>query len=291
MNSREQGFSLVELMIVAALSAVVMTAIYQTLVVQQKSNRQLNAVVATQQTLRTSMQFLQGEFRELGATSGDIVAAAPESLTFRALRKAGIVCAHASATALDVYKMGSDFSNGDSVLFFADRGDKGFANDTVRLGVISAAPGAAGGSCATIPAGRPWSSMTMAAERLTVTLAAGALTDISDGAVIRSYEKLTYGVFSKNGSYVLGRRNGGSTDTVVTLIGPLAPPGQAGLKLEYFDTLNQALPTGSLSAANVKLIGRIKLTLRGSTPGAGSSTHPTYSDTLVTNIYLRGNPS
>ncbi len=292
MNSRAQGFSMVELMIVAALSAVVMGAIYQTLTVQQKSNRQLNAVVATQQTLRTSMQFLQGEFRELGPTSGDITAAAPESLTFRALRKTGIVCAHPGNPNLDVYSIGGAFSAGDSLVLFADMGDKGFANDTIRIGYVAAAPTAAAGTCASVPSGRPWSDMNMGTARLNVALTTpgASLSDISNGAVVRSYEKLTYGIFEKGGRFVLGRRGGAATDTVVSLIGPLAPPAQSGLKLEYFDTLNHALPGGILSTANTRLVGRIRLTLRGSTRGAGSSTKPTYSDTLVTNIYLRGNP-
>ncbi len=287
MNSRASGFSLVELMIVAALSAVVMGAISETLVVQQKSSRQINAVVTTQQTLRTSLQFLQGEFRELGTTTGDVSAAAQESVTIRALRKTGIVCAKPSATTLAVYTLGQGgtFAANDSVVIFADLGNRGMLNDTVRIAIVG---GPAGGGC-TVPSGIPWDSMTMAAQTLPLTLVSGTLADVSVGAPVRSYEKVTYGIYQKGGRYVLGRRGGASTDTVVTLIGPLAPPGQNGLRLEYFDTLNHALPTGALSAADRQLIGRIKLTLRGSTPGAGSVKVPVYSDTLVTNIFLRGN--
>jgi len=287
MNSRAQGFTMVEVTIVAALSAVVMGAIYQTLLVQQKSIRQIDGVVATQQTLRTSMKFLTSEFRELGTTTGDIQAAAPESVTFRALRKMGIVCGKPGETSMDVYSIGSAFTMGDSVLMFADLAGKGAVDDSVRVGVVSSAPGT---SACTLPTGAPWSNMTMATARLPVTVVgSGRLADISNGAIVRSYEKVTYGIFLKGGRYVLGRRGGASTDTVITVIGPLAPPAQSGFRLEYFDTANNALSGGNLSAADRLIIGRIRMTLRSTTPGAGSRRQPTYSDALVTNIYLRGN--
>lgn len=287
MNSRASGFSLVELMIVAALSAVVMGAIYETLLVQQKANRQINAVVTTQQTLRTSLQFLQGEFRELGTTTGDVSAAAPESVTIRALRKTGVICAKPNATTLAVLTLGQggSFAANDSVLIFADMGDRGSTNDGIRLAIVGSP---AAGGC-TVPTGLPWDSMSMAAQTLSLTLVAGTLADVSKGAVVRSYDKVTYGIFQKGGRYVLGRRGGSPSDTVITLIGPLAPPAQDGLKLVYFDTANQALPTGTLSASDRQLIGRIQLNLRGSTPGASSATAPVYTDVLVTNIFLRGN--
>jgi len=286
MNSRRQGFTLVELMIVAALSAVVMGAIYQTLIVQQKSNRQINAEAATQQTLRASMQFLQGQLRELGATTGDVEAAAPESVTFRAMRKMGIVCGKPGGRNIDVFTMGDTLIVGDSVLFFADLGDKAGGDDTIRIGRITASN--SGGAVCTRPTGLPWDSLSMGMTRLTVTLLSGSFADVSVGDVVRTFEKTTYGIFSKGGSYVLGRRGGAATDTVVKVIGPLASPASGGLRFQYFDTAS-ALPSGTLSAANRARVFRIRMTLRGSTPGAGSTNQPTYSDTLVTNIYLRGN--
>ncbi len=280
MNSRRQGFTLVEMLIVAVLGAVIMGAVYQTLTVEYRSNRQINAVVATQQTLRTSMQFLQSELREVGASAGDITYANSDSIRFRALRKVAFVCDTPGSGLLEAYRVGAPFDVNDSVVISASRDTTTIVDDTFYVGLINAAPSAASG-CGTLTTG-PWPSMSVQARRFNVSNSV-VTGDVRIGDPIRSFETITYGLVSKSGSWVLGRKSG--TDTMVALIGPLASPAQGGLVFTYYDTLNQLIPASSV-ASELNAIGRVQIKLTSRTR---SNAGTFYSDTLLSDVFLRGN--
>ena len=280
MNARARGFTLIEILIVALLGAIVMGAVYQTLTVEYRSNRQINAVVATQQTLRTSMQFLQSELREVSSRAGDVTYANADSIRFRAMRKVAFVCGHPSTSQLDVYTLGGQIANGDSVILFASKDPSTIDDDTYYVGYVNSTPSASTG-CTTLNTA-PWTSMSVQGNRITVAIAGSPpLTDINNGDPVRSFETVTYGLASKNGSWVLGRKS--MTDTMVALIGPLAP---GGLALSYFDTTNAAIGNVSASLGN---IGRIRIQITGRTSGAASPNGGTYSDNLMSDVFLRGN--
>ena len=283
MNARARGFTLVEVLIVTVLSALVMAAVYQTLTVQMRSNRQVNAVVGTQQTIRTAMQVLQSELREVGGRPGDIRSAQPESLTVRALRKVGFVCA-VGGTNLQVYTVGDLFSSSpaDTLLIYATRAT-GADDDTMRMAVVTAV--AAASTCTKLT-GMPWDSLKSDVKTLSFTKipSTWALSDVNPGDPIRSFETVTYGIFQKGGQYVLGRRTG--ADSVVTLIGPLATPANGGLRLTYLNTLNQTIATANL-AAQKDSIARVRVSVKGTNKGASAKSM--YSDSIVTDIFLRGN--
>jgi type IV pilus assembly protein PilW len=87
---RENGFTLLELLVVMTLSGIVMAAIYATFLSQQRSYRMTEQVVAVQQNLRGAMYFMERELRiagydpkrtnDFGVT--DIPAIAAQSITF-----------------------------------------------------------------------------------------------------------------------------------------------------------------------------------------------------------------
>ncbi len=287
MNARARGFTLIEMLIVTLLSAIVMGAVYQTLTVQLRSNRQVNAVVGTQQTIRTGVQILQSELREVGGRAGDIRAAAPESLRVRALRKAGFVCVipNPAGTSVVVHTVGDPFADKDSLLFYASRAG-GPEDDTVRVSYVNGTPSAAAG-CPKLT-GMPWDSLRANVETLNLSLSSAPqlLNETKPGDPIRSYQTITYGIFQKGGSWVLGRRVAG--DSVVTLIGPLASPASGGLVLTYLDTKNNVIPAGSLAALRDS-IARVRVSIKGSARGAPGSVNGVYTDSLVADIFLRGN--
>ncbi len=287
MNPRAQGFTLIEMLIVTLLSAIVMGAVYQTLTVQLRSNRQVNAVVGTQQTIRTGVQILQSELREVGGRPGDIRAAAPESLRVRVLRKAGFVCVvpNVAGTSIVVHTVGEAFANSDSLLFYASRAG-GPEDDTIRLAAVNGTPTAAAG-CTKLT-GMPWDSLQADVETLNVSLANAPLllSEIKPGDPIRSYRTITYGIFQKGSRWVLGRRVAG--DSVVTLIGPLATPANGGLVLSYRDTRNQPIDASNLAALKDS-IARVRVSIKGSMRGAPGSVGGVYTDSLVADIFLRGN--
>ncbi|HEY8484126.1 MAG TPA: prepilin-type N-terminal cleavage/methylation domain-containing protein [Longimicrobiales bacterium] len=278
MNGRAGGFTLIELLVVVVLGALAIGAAYQTLTLQERASRHQNAIITTLETNRTAIDVLAAELREISAADGDLLMAAPESLTFRAFRKAGIVC-QVDALGLDVWLLSdAPFAVGDRVLVFQDF-DPAAADDDAWSGpavVIGVGP-AAGGCTA-------WSKPT---ARLSLAGLAVGPTNISPGAPIRSYEVLTYGHYQIGGEWSLGQRVQGRP--VVALVGPLAPPEQRGLVFRYYDESGTALPA-PLAAADRQRVARIEVKVRAATPGAVvGSGNGTYVDSLVMQINLRGN--
>lgn len=281
MNARARGFSLVELLVVSVMLTVIMGAVYKTLISQQQSTRHLSAVITTQQTNRTAAQFLAGEMRELGTTvAGDILMASADSIRFRALRKAAVVCnmVAGGSTSVDVFSLGDTIAVNDSVAIYADKGTPSLADDSLFRAQVT---NIATATCPALGAGPTWTSMNAVARRLTLS---PAPANVFQGALVRTYTPVTYGRYVKGTTPVFGRRLG--ADTAVTLIGPLAS-GSTGFALQYYNVNAASLAT-PVTAANLPGIVRIRLTIRGESKGAVTSTG-TYSTPLVTDISLRGN--
>lgn len=284
MNSRARGFTLVELLVVSVMLTLVMGAVYQTLISQQRSSRHLSAVVSSEQTNRTAATFLASELREIGTKlAGDITTAGPQQITFRAMRKVGFVCA-ISGSMVSIYTLGSggNFAVGDNIVIYADKGTQGMQDDSVKRTSVTAIGGWTSSNC---PAGTSamWNQTGFDHQSITVANSA-ALSNVSIGAEIRSYADVTYGTFTKGSNDVFGRQLAG--DTAVTLIGPLVS-GANGFTLQYFDTAGVALPA-PVTAASMGRIARIRITVRGLGKGAVTSTG-TYSAPLFTDVTLRGN--
>src|SRR5688572_27174006 len=131
MQNRRDGFSLVEILVVSVLGALVLGAVFQTLTIQQRGSRHQNTIIQTQQTNRLTMQLLDAELRELSATGGDLIAAARDSITFRAVRKVGIVCVNDSTlNRMTVWRLGDQaFTAGDSLLVFQDNNPGNMLDD------------------------------------------------------------------------------------------------------------------------------------------------------------------
>jgi type IV pilus assembly protein PilW len=84
---RENGFTLLELLVVMALSGIVMAAIYATFLSQQRSYRMTEQVVAVQQNIRGAMYFMERELRIAGydpkrTNDFGVTAIAAQSITF-----------------------------------------------------------------------------------------------------------------------------------------------------------------------------------------------------------------
>lgn len=281
MNPRARGFSLIELLIVSVMLVVIMGAVYKTLISQQQSTRHLSAIISTQQTNRTTAQFLAGEMRELGTTlAKDVVAATADSIRFRALRKVAFVCNVAGGGAtLTVFSLGDQLIKGDSILVYADWNTADLTDDRVVLATIS--DKGTGSACVAPAAGPDWAAMKYASYVITVS---PALTTVAQGATVRSFEQVAYGRYVKGSDTVFGRTLG--SDTAVTLIGPLSS-GTTGFSLQYFDASGTSL-AAPVSATDLPKIARVRVSIQGESKGAVTKTG-TYSAPLVTDISLRGN--
>lgn len=287
MKARREGFTLAELLVVAVMGTIILGAVYQTLVSQERSVRQSYAIVGTNQNLRTAMMVLTSDLREVSATDGDIVTADSVQIIYRAQRKAGVVCASDTTTGawVDVVYFGDAFSASDSVLVYADGANAESANDD---GWLSRVASSVGGTANCV--GNPISATAI--QRITFT--AAATSTIRPGALIRSWVRVRYALQNSGTEGNLVRGEGadatpsGSSTPIVEDLGTIS---EQGLRFRYWDTTRTAI-TNLTTQAQRNTIGRIQIKLRGKAVGAGSGRTGTvreYSDSLVTNVYLRGN--
>ena len=291
MQSRREGFTLAELLVVAVMGTIILGAVYQTLVSQERSVRQSYAIVGTQQNVRTAMLVLTSDLREISATDSDILAADSVSITYRALRKAGIVCDSDSATGtwVDVLSMGDPFVQDDSIMVYADNGNASSANDDTWINSVVSSVST---STATLCTGNPITNATI--QRL--VLAIPSPDTIRPGGLVRSWTRVMYrldNASATEGNLVRAEGANVGTGTVTALVEDLSPIAGQGLRFRYWDTARVAIPYTSLTTqANRNTIGRIQVKVRGWAVGAGtgrSGTVREFSDSLVSNIYLRGN--
>ncbi len=270
----DSGFTLVELLFVAVLGAAVITAAYQSLIVQEGAFRAQRTIATTQDVARTGVDVLVSELREISADAADapgsdIRSLGSDSIQFRAFRTAGLVCAKGSG-AVEIYGVGDGISAGDSVLIFAEGDPTTGADDGWVADSVTAVSG--GTTCADI-AGYDRRS-------LAVSTAVASMSALRPGAAVRGYQWITYGLYTDtDGSRVLGRH--GDDGEVEPLIGPLAPPTEGGLRFTFYD----AAGAETTNAADVV---RMVVSVKGLSR-AGRELGGEYADSLVTQIYLRNN--
>lgn len=274
MQTRRAGFTLVELLIVMLLGSLVLGAVYQTLISQQRSTRQTYAIIATQQNTRIGLELLASDLREVSATDGDIIEAGARSIRYRALRKGGIVCAvDGSGAWIDVAEIGGSFAADDSVVIFNDGPNPNSAiDDGWTLARIQSV---GSGSCAGSP-------VSVNVNRLSFST---ALATIQRGAPVRSFTQVGYRIVDQGTAGVLYRMQG--ADSVAVLDG-LRPSAQDGLRLSYWDTAGAAISYTNLSS-QLNRVGRIRIKLTGSLVGGGTGNNREFTDSLVSTVFLRGN--
>jgi prepilin-type N-terminal cleavage/methylation domain-containing protein len=275
MKARRSGFTLVELLIVVVIGALVLAAVYQTLITQERAIRQSYAVIGTQQNVRTAIQVIGADLRELSATDNDITAASGNSISLRALRKAGVTCnVDPSGAYIDVALWGDPFAATDSVWIFDDGANplSSFDDTWIRRSVSSV-------STPTTCAGNPISTTV---RRLNLS---SSVTTVIPGALVRSFVPVSYALVNSGGKGVLQRTQGGTT---VDLVEDLATTANRGLALTYWDTAGTAIASGSLSSS-LNRIGRIQVMVRGTLVGGQTGNNRNFVDSLFTTIQMRGN--
>jgi prepilin-type N-terminal cleavage/methylation domain-containing protein len=268
------GFSLVELLVVVVLAGLMLGGVYQTLIVQQQSYRQQNAVTNARQASRAVLEILAAELREVSPVEGDILYAGADSIRFRAYRKVGVVCAVSAGAHLHVWELGEPFAAADSIAVFADGDPASAADDGWVVGEVSSV-NASSGTC---PAWGSYPTRQLIAP-------AAATNAVLNGAPVRAFEPYTYGLYQDGGEWVLGRR--GRNNVVAPLIGPLASAPEGGLQFRYFRADGTELPR-PLSAADRLLVSRIEILVRGIGHGAADPVQGDHVDSLVVQVHVRG---
>ena len=137
-KGRRAGFTLVELLMVALLSSLVVAAAYSVLITSQRTYTVERVKIRSSQVLRAGMDVLAAELREISPEEGDILTMDEDSITVRVSRSFGIVCSVSSYKPpynAAVLKIGGGFAGADSVFIFADNDFEVYQGELPALAV------------------------------------------------------------------------------------------------------------------------------------------------------------
>jgi prepilin-type N-terminal cleavage/methylation domain-containing protein len=278
MNTQRPGFTLAETLVVVVLGAVVMSSIYQMVVIQEKTTRHQHAVISTSENVQAALAIIGNDLKEVSARDGDIVEVDSTSITFRALRQAGIVCNKSALNVwIDVWELGGPIATGDSILVFDEGANTNSPADDSWLRMVVGTAGAS--NCGTNPLG------VASTRRLTVLTA--PFTTVTAGAPVRAFTHARYRLTDSGEWGQLMRREGLGTETPI--IEQLATGAEGGLRMRFFDSTGVAIPLNNLTARRAEIM-RIQMKVSGKAMTNASSTGENrWRDSLLTQVYLRGN--
>jgi type II secretory pathway pseudopilin PulG len=280
---REMGFTLVELLVVLVLAGAVVAVICRSLQSNQRFYRSQSQVLDVEEGLRAIAQLVPAELRELNARGGDVLAMGRDSITLRAMRSLGVICAPPNASAGTVVIADSlNFGwravdpSRDRALVFLD-GEESSADDDrwLDFGVAGVSGGAA---CGDGSAGTTFRLAGPTAD----------LDGVSAGSPLRTYERVTYRLYTDDqGLSWLGER--GFSDGTWSALSPVAGPLRrtGGLSFDYYDS-------AGAPAVVALAITRIGVVARGQSAGpiavpGRATTGRRYEDSVVAQVALRNN--
>lgn len=248
------GFTLVELLVVAVVGIVILAGVLRILISTQQIYTAQSARMGSQQSVRAGLGVLFGELRELSPGGGDLINMQPNQVQIRVMRGVGLACQveMAATPRITTTRVGRWFRSGDSVFVFADNDPNTSLDDRWLRGAVSVVdttavcPGGQSGQVLSLPGMLP----AMTADSVRV------------GALVRSFEHVTYGLFEfgTSGEWYLGQRRTGSDWE--PLVGPLLPPDADAPVFRYLDRAGN--PTAV--AAQVE---QVEVRLRSDTPVRG----------------------
>lgn len=277
MNTRQSGFTLVELLVVSVLTGIALVGIYQTLLSQEKTYEVASLKISGQESLRTSLGVLETELREVGSIGGsaiggsDIAIASPDSVVFRAQRKTAFICKLSRSDKwLLVWNMGDDLESGERILLFEDGDSIKYVDDRWDTTRVSNASPTTDTDCSSYWPGLPLQLLKLDGGT--------DMNAVQPGSPVRAYEWTTYGLYHFGDlGWGLGRRRHTDGARPELIVAGLAPPGQ-GLQFDYFT------PAGT-ATNDPTAISRIRITVR-TDPETNTEVQ---SEAMVSNLFLRNN--
>jgi len=273
------GFSLTELLIAMIIFLAVSAMMYASLQLTQRTSRAQTERSALQGNLRTAIQVLTSELKQLqvnpAAGSSDILAMSDSNVVFRSMRASGITCS-VSPTSVVLRNSGGLLSLGrqiiagrDSLLLFADRDTLNVGDDWWVALPITATPAVA--ACPDGSAG------------LVLVTSGVPVPDVLVPGPVRTFEVMQLATTRSGGQNWLGARSVSAGQALQPFLGPV--DSTTGVRFAYLDAV------GSVTAAP-SAVRQIDVFVRtiSRTPineGVGLGPGSVGSDTLRVRVALR----
>lgn len=264
-----RGMTLIELIFVVVLGAIVLGAMYQVLVTNQRTYAAQNSHVRGQQTLRGGLEVLTSELREISPRDGDLLQMQPTALTIRASRGLGLVCQVLSSgmhPTVQAKRIGN-YLQDDSARVFYENHPSREADDDWRTAQVVPLDST---GILTCPGGGVAQEVRLRGIRW------GSRPDsFTRGAPIRAFVHYQYLMGARGGETYLMRVDPDGTETPV--VGPLDPSN--GVEFQYLDSVGDPATT----APDVR---QVEVKLR-TAPARRGNQGDLRQDSLSTLVYTR----
>lgn len=303
MRSR-RGFTLIELIVALVLLLIVSGAVYKLLVNTQRVSRAQAERVDMQSNMRAGALLVPADLRMIGYDSvvaastqlgvaraagsvvPDILGMAADSIAFRAIRAAGMICSFPAGNQIVVdttnyYSAYRLIRATDSLLIYFDN-DPGTSLDDgwYARGIASVGSG----TCPAAYGSRAGLTLTLASG--STFRAPGQVSppdSIQPGSPFKTFEVMVYKLYQSNGRWYLGARSASAGETSLQpVLGPLAA---GGFRLDYFDS------TGVSTTSVPRNVRMIRVTLIAqSAQGVNATGYGGQAlalDSIVTRVALR----
>jgi prepilin-type N-terminal cleavage/methylation domain-containing protein len=316
-SGARRAFTLVELIVSLMLLGVIMGAMLDVLVRQQRFYRSTADLIDARTQVRQSADLLPADLRGISSSdvrnNTDFYIATDKTIEFRAITGSSVICGIASGTKvilppLDLSK-GSNVTTwttapvaGDSLLVFDDSAAVGSSDDHWAVyginSVSTIAPGS-GGACGTASGFVAAADVTAGRVSYEINLQSSPVLSptIGIGAPVRIFHTRRYELYrpSTSSGWYLGSCENASPCTALSPVsGPYAAysstAANSGLSFTYYDSLGAAFVPTATTADRAK-IWRIRLRARSDTRAAaslsGSASLQTLRDSISMDVTLR----
>ena len=278
------GFTIVELLVYLFVAVIVVAAVYNLMIGQNRLYMKQRELQDVRTSLRAAANLLAFEFRQASAAGGDLDSIGTYDIILRSVQGSGVVCGvHNSSPRLGLYATGGDFlaTADDSAMVFQANGP-GTGDDTWFVGGVAGKydPSAGG-----VP-NCQWSAVTLAPNLVVaIDTPLAALSGVEIGAPYRQFRRIHYGLYlDADGRWWLGRKVGGAASWE-KLTGPLSAPSDSGLAFRYYDA-------SGATTSDPTAVRMVDIVLRGESygkvPTAGGGGPVVQEDTLTLRVSLRG---
>ena len=291
------GFTTVEMLIYMIIATVVIAAVYQLLIGQNRLYVKQRELQDVRSNIRAAANLLAWELRQASASGGDLYSVTSDSFAVRSVTGSGVICGeHPTELRYGIWGSSGEFyqTADDSALVLAV-GNAGASDDVwkvVRIDKIWDPTGGNVPSCFwgdTIAGpGRGVAADTGVAGNGSgvpdlVLEVSGDMDGVYMGAPVRAFRRVQYGVYQDGGRWWLGRKVGDAS-AYERLTGPLRAPADGGLAFVYYDEAGNT----TTDPSQVRLVD---IQVRGESIGKvprGGQAPVAEHDTLTLRVSLRG---